>query len=433
MERFIFGSKIGQGGFCKILQAERERDGLECVIKQPIDASDEDAVSRFKREVRIMEKLQHKNIVPILASDLEANPPWYAMPMAMTSLGQILQETHGESEIWIFEEVLQAIGYAHSEGILHRDIKPSNILIFQDNDYRRYSCVADFGIGRFVNRDTVTLTQTDLGIGSFPYMAPEQATNARDVDERADIFSLGKLLYQILTGALPTTPLDFNHSSLPRKFVPMIQKATQGTSDARYQTVASLVDALRDLSNAEEDYTNPSEKVKALIASIESADTVMPLLISELAVVLTSNTSDGDMLMNVFPTIRGELLQSLANQEFSALKLTLQEYDTQIASTGLRFEYCDTIADFYAELFGVVEDYEVRALILSRLPSLGFSHNRWHVGLTFGRLVTSLKDPALIFLVKEILENDPSLAAWCKSYVNKSQCPAVIGKVFDSV
>ena len=139
------------------------------------------------------------------------------------------------------------------------------------------------------------------------------------------------------------------------------------------------------------------------------------------------------MLTTVFPRIRGEVLRNLAIHEPSMLKLTLQIYDAQVATDGLRFEYCDTVADFYSELFNLVEDHEVRELILRRLPRLGYNHNRWRVGGTFARLVTSLNDPALIFLVKEILEGDPVSAAWCKTYINTSQCPAVIRQVLDSV
>ena len=433
MVSFKLGSIIDQGGFCQIFQATRESDGLECVIKQPIDASDEESSQRFKREVRIMKNLVHKNIVPILGSGLDAKPPWYAMPKAIMSLDQLLKESHGEELSWIFEEILGAICYAHSEGVIHRDIKPSNVLIFRTEDQQLYSCVSDFGIGRFVNRDTVTLTQTDINLGTYHYMAPEQEINAKDVDERADIFSLGKILFAILTRELPRTPLDFNHSSLPRRFVQLIQKATQSAPDARYQTVASLLDAFGDLNTPEAGFINSSEEVNALIASIESVETDMPQLVSELAGALYRNSGDSEMLTNVFPRIRGELLKSLFSHELSMLKLTLQVYDTQIASESLRFEYCDTVANFYEELFNYVDDHEVRELILRRLPSLGYNHNRWHVGLTFGRLVTNLKDPALIFLVKEILESDPSLAAWCKSHVNQTQSPSAIRKVFDSV
>ena len=252
---------------------------MECVIKQPKDASDEEAIGRFKREVRITEGLAHKNIVLILGSDLEANPPWYAMPKAIMNLDQLLQESHGEELIWIFEEILGAISYAHSEGVIHRDIKPSNILIFRTKDQQLYSCVSDFGIGRFVDRDTVTLTQTDINLGTYHYMAPEQEVNAKDVDTRADIYSLGKVLYAILTGELPRIPLDFTHGSLPRKFVPLIQKATQNSADARYQTVASLADAFRALNTREADFINSSEEVNALVARIESAETDIPQLV----------------------------------------------------------------------------------------------------------------------------------------------------------
>ena len=282
-------------------------------------------------------------------------------------------------------------------------------------------------------RDTVTITQTDLPLGTYHYMAPEQETNANAVDGRADIFSLGKILYAILTGEIPRTPLDFNHSSLPRKFIPLIQKATQSAADARHQTVDSLVDAFKDLNAPEAGFINPSEEVNTLIASIESAETDMPNLVSELAGALYRSSSDSDMLTNVFPRIRGKLLKSLAIHELSTLKLTLQVFDTQVASEGLPFGYCDTVADFYEELFNFVEDHEVRELILRRLPRLGYNHNRYHVGGTIGRLVTKLKDPALIFLVKEILEGDLASAEWCKTYINTSQCPAVIRQVLDSV
>ena len=432
MERFTIGPQIGQGGFCNIFLANRESDGFECVIKQPKDDSDAEAIDRFRREVRITDGLAHKNIVMILGSNLESTSPWYAMPKATMTLDQLLQESHGEELIWIFEEISEAICYAHSEGIIHRDIKPSNILIYENEDNQRYSCVADFGIGRFLSRDTVTLTRTDIIMGSLYYMAPEQETNTRDVDERADIFSLGKILYAILTGELPRTPLDFNQSSLPRRFVPLIQKATQSAPDARYQTVASLVDAFKDLNTPEVGFINSSEEVNALIANVESAGTDIPQLVSELAGALYRNSGDSEMLTNVFPLIRGEVLRKLAIHEPNMLKLTLQIYDVQVASDGLRFEYCDTVSDFYAELFNLVEDHEVRELILRRLPRLGYNHNRWRVGETFARLVTSLNDPALIFLVKEILEGDPASAAWCKTYINTAKCHAVIRQVLDS-
>ena len=106
MVSFKLGSIIDQGGFCQIFQATRQSDGLECVIKQPIDASDKESSQRFKREVRIMKNLVHKNIVPILGSGLDAKPPWYAMPKAIMSLDQLLKESHGEELSWIFEEIL---------------------------------------------------------------------------------------------------------------------------------------------------------------------------------------------------------------------------------------------------------------------------------------------------------------------------------------
>ena len=298
--------------------------------------------------------------------------------------------------------------------------------MYRDTDGSLYCRVSDFGLGRLVNRDTMTLTLTNMSMGTFLYMAPEQMMDAQRVDERADIFSLGLILYEILTGDPPYRPLNINHNSLPRRFIPLIQKATANAPDGRHQTIEELVSEFDELKSGEEYTTSIPDVIENLINEIELLASYDSDSIARLANALFQQADDTEMLRKVFPGIRGELLERLVIDQQDVFRLILNEYDLQIADGGLAFAYCDTVANFYREIFWFTSDYQTEELILRRLPHLGYSHNRWHVGKVFGGIVTELRDEALIRLAKEILGADPLMTAWCEEYIDIPKAPRVI-------
>ena len=298
--------------------------------------------------------------------------------------------------------------------------------MYRDTDGSLYCRVSDFGLGRLVNRDTVTLTLTNMSMGTFLYMAPEQMMDAQRVDERADIFSLGLILYEILTGEPPYRPLNIEHNSLPRRFIPLIQKATANAPDERHQTMEELVSEFEELNSGEEYTTLIPDDIENLISEIESLTSYDQGSIARLANALFQQADDTEMLKKVFPRIRGELLERLVIDQQDVFRLILKEYDLRIVDEGLEFTYCDIVANFYREIFWVTSDYQTEELILRRLPYLAYSHNRWHVGRVFGGIVAELRDEALILLVKEILEADPSMTAWCEEYIDIPKSPRVI-------
>jgi predicted Ser/Thr protein kinase len=197
---------LGHGGMGAVYQArQRGLDRLVALKILPPQISAEHAFAeRFAREARALARLSHPNIVTVF--DLGKSGALYYFLMEFVdgmNLRQLM-ETYRltpRETLGIVPQICDALEYAHGEGIVHRDIKPENILV----DRRGRVKVADFGLSKLLEpgpRD-VQLTQTGQVLGTMHYMAPEQLEKPLEVDQRADIYSLGVLLYEMLTGGLP--------------------------------------------------------------------------------------------------------------------------------------------------------------------------------------------------------------------------------------
>ena len=213
--RYRILRKLGSGGMANVYLAEDEELGRQVAIKILNDrhASDESFVERFRREAKNAAGLSHPNIVSVYDRG-EAEGTYY---IAMEYLeGRSLKDrivSEGalpiSAAIEITRQVLRAIGFAHRRGIVHRDIKPHNVLLAQDGpgDGEPRFKVTDFGISR-----TAASQMTEAGsiVGTAQYLSPEQARGGA-VDQRSDIYSVGIVLYELLTGKLPftgETPLE---------------------------------------------------------------------------------------------------------------------------------------------------------------------------------------------------------------------------------
>jgi eukaryotic-like serine/threonine-protein kinase len=201
---------IGAGGFCRVHAVRKvnpetnETEGPEFALKTVQDQweNDDDVVRRFQREVRLMaDELSHPNIVEVIARNVSAKPPWFVMPKADGNLRDELDSGRFGDKQWVsdtFRQVLEGFAYAHSRKVIHRDLKPQNVLILDGTPL-----ICDFGLGRAVGSDSTGVTRTNQWAGTEPYMAPEQFDAMKETDERADVFSLGKLLCEMLTGDVP--------------------------------------------------------------------------------------------------------------------------------------------------------------------------------------------------------------------------------------
>ena len=209
--RFVVRGLIGRGGMGTVLRVERPSDGKALALKYCHLAGAEQ--KRFEREVRIMERVRHPHVVPIVFANLEHSPPYFVMPLAEGSLlGELDRFKDDEPlALEVFGQICAGIQALHASGIIHRDIKPANVLRFAGGRI----AVSDFGLAKLDTRDSTILTQTGAFYGTFAYSAPEQHLPAgtREADVRTDVCQLGKMLYHMLTGK---SPVLIEQDALPR-------------------------------------------------------------------------------------------------------------------------------------------------------------------------------------------------------------------------
>ncbi len=210
-DRYYILEKIGSGGMATVYKAKDTMlDRIVAVkVLHPSHLDDEDSVRKFRREARAAGSLSHYNIVGVFDVGLHQEIHYIVMELAEgRTLKEYINEKGKLSEEETIEITLQicnALSHAHKNGVIHRDIKPQNIILNNEGNAK----VADFGIARAVSTDT--LTKTEDIYGSVRYFSPEQA-GGENVDHRTDMYSLGIVMFEMLTGELPykgETPIEW--------------------------------------------------------------------------------------------------------------------------------------------------------------------------------------------------------------------------------
>ena len=195
---------IGQGGMGVVYKAVDSQIGRYVAIKMITSGGDPSLLERFKSEARSTGSLQCPNIVTVYDFGEQDGNPYLVMQfLEGSSVESLIQKgvslTLAE-RLGIIVDVCHGLAYAHQRGVIHRDIKPANIIVLQDGVNDGMGVIVDFGIAR-IGGDT-RLTKPDQVVGSFHYMSPEQL-QAKELDNRTDIYAAGVVLFQLLTGALP--------------------------------------------------------------------------------------------------------------------------------------------------------------------------------------------------------------------------------------
>jgi serine/threonine-protein kinase len=203
--RYSLERELGRGGMATVYLAKDLRHDREVAIKVLLpELTASIGADRFEREIKLAAKLQHPHILGLFDSGVAEGLMFYVMPFVKGESLRDRIDREGqlpiEDALRITFEVADALGYAHTQGIVHRDVKPENILLQGD-----YALVADFGIARAVSEaGAAKLTQTGMAMGTPVYMAPEQSVG-EVVGPTADLYSLGCMLYEMLAGEPPFT------------------------------------------------------------------------------------------------------------------------------------------------------------------------------------------------------------------------------------
>jgi serine/threonine-protein kinase len=207
--------ELGGAGMSRVFVATEVELGRQVVVKVlPPDLAAGINVDRFRREIQLAARLQHPHIVPLLAAGAKGSLLYYTMPYISGENLRTRLTKRGEFPVQeatkILREVADALSYAHDQGVVHRDIKPENILISGN-----HALVLDFGVSKALSSATSetstegpTLTSLGIALGTPAYMAPEQAAADPHVDARADIYAVGIVGYELLSGRTPFSGLN---------------------------------------------------------------------------------------------------------------------------------------------------------------------------------------------------------------------------------
>jgi serine/threonine protein kinase len=223
-------------------------------VLMPELAKDPSFVERFTREGRALARLQHPNIVSVFDIGETRGYCWLLMEYVDgVNLRQVMQSgsLSPKDALQIIPGVCAALEYAHGQGVLHRDIKPENILL----DGAGRVKIADFGVAKLSEGEgrRVTLTVSGSSLGTPAYMAPEQIERPQDVDHRADIYSLGVVFYEMLTGELPLGrfPAPSETKGVDPRFDNVVFRTLEKQRERRYQTAGEMKTQVEQVRGAE--------------------------------------------------------------------------------------------------------------------------------------------------------------------------------------
>ncbi|MGC9025768.1 MAG: serine/threonine-protein kinase, partial [Chloroflexia bacterium] len=209
--RYHIVEQLGEGGMATVYKAydtRLEREVALKVIRRGAFPPEqlERILRRFEREAKALARLTHPNIVGLIDYGEYEGSPYLVMEyLPGGTLKKLLEARAGRPLPWeeavrLLLPIARALHFAHRQGFIHRDVKPSNILITESGE----PMLSDFGIAKLLETEETTLTGTGVGVGTPEYMAPEQGLG-RKVDARADVYALGVVLYELVTGRKPYT------------------------------------------------------------------------------------------------------------------------------------------------------------------------------------------------------------------------------------
>ncbi|MCB1228799.1 MAG: protein kinase [Verrucomicrobiae bacterium] len=253
LPQYEFVRLIGAGGMGAVYQARQPKLNRYVAVKilPPIPDDELGFAERFEREAQSMAQLSHPHIVSVFDFGETSDGQLYFVMEYIegADLHQLI--SGGELTLdhfygWI-PQICDAIQYAHERGIVHRDIKPANILIDQEGRVK----IADFGLAKLTGDHPQTaLTMAEISMGTPDYAAPEQLDGNHEVDWRSDIYSLGVVMYQMLTGRLPrgAFPLPSEtDAALDSRLDEVVVRAMQSDPDSRFQSAAEITDRLTEI------------------------------------------------------------------------------------------------------------------------------------------------------------------------------------------
>jgi eukaryotic-like serine/threonine-protein kinase len=423
--------ELGGGGMSRVFVAIEKTLGRTVVVKVlPPELAHAVSVERFRREIAMAARLQHPHIVPLLTAGEAEGLPYYTMPFIDGESLRARLSRVGELPLVdimrILRDVTGALAYAHEHGVVHRDIKPENVLLT-----RQHALVADFGVAKALSASTMTgmTSSTSLGValGTPAYMAPEQAAADPTMDGRADLYALGAMTYEMLTGSPPfggrsaqatlaaharesATPVETRRTATPPGLAMLVKQLLEKSPADRPQTAEAVLVVLESITTTSGSMLpfTPA-KQKRRVPAWALAGVAAVLVIGAIGLMAKRTKGDSEMAAMVGMSSSGEIApRSVAVLPFANVgKDTATEY------------FADGMADELTTALARVPGLKVAArssAFTFRDQSVDAQHvgKMLHVGNVLEGSVR--REGGRLRVIAQLVNTETGLASWSDSY-----------------
>ena len=397
------------GGMASVFVVKK--DGRSYALKTPKSDSPEEYRRRFMREVRLMESIGDDHVLSILDSNLDTVEPYYIMPLCDSSLEDIVGVLDADQRLRACIDFAKGILVIHSHGIRHRDIKPANALLLNGN-----LKISDLGLGRFVDRDTTTMTATMDAMGTAGYIPPEYYDNPQKFREgtvEGDIYMLGKSIYVICSGG--GNPMFVDQKLVDPSIYSIIQKCIEIDPVKRYHDVQDIVSDLQEVQSTVQKLKNAPLSIDEILEKKGMIDFEKYAFIN-----LSSIGNNNELMVSTLRKIGPALLKQIF-QKHQADIPNFVEYFLESMNHPLTFiQYSDI--DVFTILLKILyeqsHDYNTKAVILQAMIDFAVNYNRFPAMETFGGVLSTMSEEEVKNLSVVLLKNKEKINGM-KDYFEK--------------
>lgn len=363
-------TEIMHGGMSEVYRVIVEGAPERYVLKRLKEGATEDQLKLFKREMRILRTLKHTHIIDVLEENYDEDCPYYVMPSCGKSLIDVAMTDDNYLKTIMSLQMCDGIRFMHENGVRHRDIKPQNILI-KDNVVK----VADFGLSRFVDRDTTTLTSTSMAAGTSGYMPPEYSDGKfKEGTIEGDIYMIGKTLYYLFSKGGDVS--NIRQNKIPVQIASIVEKSTQENPEDRYASIDPIIDVLNEFKSSLETIEQLPKSIKEINNKYQKGTNEYAEEIFKHIISLPEESMKW-----------GDSLRQLSEQEIIGMLKYKRDYINTIsthflecianATDYIQFGDIDEFVKLVECIVMVNKDTATNQQLLSYFIDLSIDYNRW--------------------------------------------------------